>query len=534
MKKRLLLTLFIGVIFTSCSNFLEEEVQSNLTSKNYYKNSADAETALIGVYAQLQIDGVYGQHQQYITTDITHTAFWNTKGGIGSYTMSAENSEVLLPIWKDHFTGINNANDVIDNVPNIEMDEDRKMEILGEAKFLKSLYYFNLIRYFGDVPYFEHSFTSINQDLHFSRDKVDYIYQRLIENLEFSIENLKGKGEMTVGRATKGAAQTLLSKIYLTRASMSVRDKKGDGKEDFIKAANLAMEVINSGGYKLCDYYPDAFIRENKNNDEIIFDIQYLSGIGEGNFIGIHMGIGGNVEQGGSWNNIIATDFYHTMFEESDSVRKDWNSPHCEVGFQDGEWKLRFYDENHFRDWRLAKYRRFPIRDSNYIFKDYDIHWPVFRLAEVYLIYAEAMLEIEEMPTPDIFAPLNKLRERARWTNIGDIHDDIYPRTLTYNADQLPDITAKDYPNYDALKQYIMDERGRELGGECKRWFDLVRWGKLQERIRFLENHIPEGRNNPEKQWDKVAPNIKDYHNLMPIPSVEILANPNMSQNTGY
>ena len=523
--------------FTSCEYSLDEIPKSTASPENYYKTEDHLNAAVVGVYNALQRTGAYAQKQHFITTDIVRTASWNTQGGIGTYTFSADNSQVILPIWVDHYRGINEANAAINNIPNADVDEDLKQRLIAEATFIRVLFYFNLIRYFGDVPYITQNTTSLDELL-VQRDPVDKIYQNLITDLEFCIEHLNPKGDSEPGRATVGSAKSVLSKVYLTRGSMAKRDGTSSGMDDFTKAAQYAKEVIDAAEYQLEDYYPDVFIIENKNNDEIVFDVQFKAGgINEGNFIGMHMGLQGPKEKGGSWGNINATDFYHTMFEDSDMVRMEWNTPHVRVK-GDGTLKTD-YSEMHWEVWKIGKFRRYPVRNPNFNFDDHEVHWPVFRYAEVLLVYAEALNEINSGPTQEIFDVLNQLRARARNVN-GDgtmeyLHEDILPRELTYDTSILPDISVVDYPDYASLQQYIMDERARELGGETKRWFDLVRWGKLVENIQYLDQHIPPGRTSKEsKDWSITAGNVQPHHMLFPIPQSEINANPNLTQNPGY
>ncbi|WP_262249783.1 RagB/SusD family nutrient uptake outer membrane protein [Parapedobacter soli] len=524
------------VTFTSCEKFLTEVPKSQISPENYYTTAADAEAAVIGAYNALQRNGVYGggPTMQIFVSDIVRTAATNTFGGIGNYTITADNTEVLLLIWTNHYRGINDANTAIDCIPSIKMAEKRKNTLVAEAKFLRSLLYFNLIRIWGDVPYKVSQTNSLN-NLHVPRTPIDTIYNGIIHDLEFGIEHLDVKGETQAGRATVGAAKTLLANVYLTRGSMAKRDGVGDGLTDFQKAAQLAKDVITTNHYSLCQYFPDAFIPENKNNDEIIFDVQYKSGgFNEGSNLGINMGLMGPNLLGGSFGGIHATEYFHTIYENTDLVRKEWTTPHVRVE-GDGTLKTDF-PEDHAQPWKIGKFRRFPVRKADYVPNDYDIHFPIFRLAEVYLIYAEALNEANKdlAPPSEIYMALNKLRERARYTNKGTIHQDLLPRELTYNDQILPDITEHDYPDYASVKQYIIYERARELGGECKRWFDLVRWGKLVEYVKLLKNFKPEGRRAPERNWAIIADNIQDKHVLMPIPTSEIHANALVTQNKGY
>lgn len=534
--KYLMILLALATVFSSCQDFLEEVPKSQASPENYYKTADHAEAAVIGAYNALQRNGVYGQNQQYLTTDIIRTATWNTQGGIGTYSFTAENTQVIAPIWKDHFQGINEANAVITHVPNIDMDENRRNTLVAEARFLRALLYFNLVRYFGDVPFMETETNSLD-NLQVPRDPVDMVYDKIIEDLEFGIEHLDVKGEAVAGRATVGSAKTLLAKVYLTRGSMAKRDGTGDGLADFQAAATLAGEVISDGRYQLCPYFPDAFAEENKNNDEIVFDVQFKDGgVEEGNYIGMHMGLQGPPAKGGSWGNVISTQYFHTIFEPSDLVRQEWTS--CHVRVQGNGTLKTDYPEMNWQPWKIGKYRRWPVRSADFVATDYDIHWPVLRYAEVFLIYAEALNEVNNGPNEEVFEALNVLRRRARNVN-GDgtretLHNDPLPRELTYDGSILPDISSIDYPDYESMKEYIMLERARELGGECKRWFDLVRWGKLVENIQFLATYTPPGRTRPEDAWGATANNVSEHHMLLPIPISDINANPALEQNPGY
>ncbi len=541
------------IALVSCEDFLEEVPKTQASPENYYQTEAQAEAAVVGAYNALQRNGVYPKSFQFFVTDLVRTAYFKAYGGLGTLAMSGSTGE-LEDIWKDHYQGINEANAIIGNLPKADMDENRKNTLIAEAKFLKALLHFNLVRTFGDVPYKDTETTSLN-DLLVEHTPVAESYEKMIADLEFCIEHLDPKGVATAGRATTGAAQTLLAKIYLTRASMAKRDGTGDGLADFQKAAEYAQAVIDQGAYSLCEYYPDAFTVENKNNDEIVFDVQFKSdqfssdGSNEGSYIGMDAGLMGNYRNGGSWAGTNATDFYPTLFEATDTVRRAWSSPHIRVK---NLTDLKFYKWTHGERWKIGKYRRWPMRFPTTDRGDWAIHWPVFRYAEVLLIKAEALNEAGQ-DVAGIFSSLNQLRARARNVNVrgkygsltaptdgteyggyGAVHDNILPRDLSTDNAILPDISAADYPNYDAIAQYIMDERARELGAESKRWFDLIRWGIYVERLQFLGTHIPEGRTKSEQRWETIASNVHERHILMPIPRNDLLANPNLKQNPGY
>jgi hypothetical protein len=206
-----------------------------------------------------------------------------------------------------------------------------------------------------------------------------------------------------------------------------------------------------------------------------------------------------------------------------------------------------------------AKFRRYPVRSSDFVLQtnDYDVNWPIFRYAEVLLIYAEASNEING-PNQLAINALNLLRSRARNTNIGGVHRDILPRSLSIQRSiGLVDLTVTNslVSTQSAFRNYILLERSRELSQEGKRWFDLVRWGILKSTLRGLNAKyiakISETRpievppitpikwtnywNGRVDEWNLITGAIQDFHMLLPIPNNERRANPSIGPNNpGY
>ena len=572
-KIKYLCYLVLISVFVACSNALEEVPLSQSSPENAFKSEANAIAAIAGVYGSLQLEGVYGKSQGWITTDENYAGPKVNLDRFQSYTFTADNTEVLLPIWRDHYLGINRANLAISNIPKIDMDVTERNSLVAEAKFIKSLLYFNLIRYFGDVPYKATETASLN-NLNIPRTPVADIYEKIIKDLEYGVENLKVKAPGLAGHATQNAARTLLASIYLTRGSMAKRDGTGDGLADFKAAMEYAEDVMgDSNGYSLCDYFPDAFTVQNKNNNEIIFDVQFKSpGLGEGNSIASNMGLPSNVKNtnnllaGGSVNSIRANPIHQFYYEEpADSVRRQWTDARIYIDVANKKFvRLNYADTKY--NVSAAKFRRYPVHDSSFNLKigdnEYDVNWPVFRYAEVLLIYAEASNEVNG-PTQKAIDALNKLRSRARNFNIGGVHNDILPRNIT-KPTILDDLTTSSLlvSTQAAFREYIFYERSRELSAEGKRWFDLVRWGKLKSTLKGIRDkmNVMKGLsgNYPVEaplvtvpsfttakwttywtqkitEWDLVTSNVQDYHKLFPIPNAEILANPAIgANNDGY
>jgi hypothetical protein len=185
------------------------------------------------------------------------------------------------------------------------------------------------------------------------------------------------------------------------------------------------------------------------------------------------------------------------------------------------------------------------------------VNWPIFRYAEVLLIFAEASNEIDG-PTQEAIDVLNMLRSRARNTNIGGIHSDILPRSLNLQISTgLVDLDLLNplVSTQTTFRNYILLERSRELSQEGKRWFDLVRWGILKNTLRGLNAkyvakisetppvEVPVITNNKwanywngrVEEWDLLTGTLQDFHMLLPIPNAERLANPSIGPNNpGY
>ena len=559
--------LFLFVLFTSflgCSDFLEEVPVSNLSVENSFKTEADAIAAIVGVYNSLHLEGVYGKSQTLFSTDEHNAGSKVPLSGLNTFNFTADNVEVILPIWRDHYKGINRANIAISKIPSIDMDVTERNTLVAEAKFIKALLYFNLIRYYGDVPYKESETTSLN-NLNIPRTPVATIYENIIRDLEYGVVNLKVKTAGLAGHATQDAAKTLLSSIYLTRGTMAKRDNTGNGLADFTLAARYAKEVINSNRYTLCPYFPDAFIVQNKNNDEIVFDVQFKSpGLGVGNTIGINMGIPStasgvdNLSAGGSQGAIRANPYHQFYYDVADSIRMQWTNARILINATTGGYtKVSAVSTN--PPVSAAKFRRYPVRSPGFVLQtsDYDVNWPIFRYAEVLLIYAEASNEING-PTQEAIDALNMLRSRARNTNIRGVHRDILPRSLTLQRSTgLVNLTLSNplVSTPTAFKNYIILERSRELSQEGKRWFDLVRWGILKTTLRGLNAKytakISETRpvevppitstkwvnywNGRIDEWNLITGALQDFHMLLPIPNNERQANPSIGPNNpGY
>jgi starch-binding outer membrane protein, SusD/RagB family len=411
---------------TGCKkNFTDLKPVSEITSANYFQTARQADAALTGAYDALQPDSYYGYD---MNTFGEATSDNSLAGGddpgifqIDGFTTNPTNN-ITNRNWPQIYQAIGRTNDVVDNVNKMDValffnKPQRKTEIIGEAKFLRALHYFNLVRIYGPVPLVLKQTTAVTADnVNVGNSTIDEIYTKgIIPDLEFAIANLPK--DMDKGRATKGAAYGLLAKVYLTR-------------KDWAKAAENVQKVKDLNKYIIISNYDNLF--SSKNTEESLFEVQYIGG-GEGNplpdlylpypqatfeFLKFHT----------PTPDIIAAYTPNDVRKKSSII------------FQN-----QFYGANfpHIYKFRNAASFAAPT------------NFPVLRYADVVLMGAEALNEISYPSQPALEA-LNAIRQRAG----------LSPLTFAALSTQ------------NLFRDTVAKERRLELAFEGHRWFDLVRTDK--------------------------------------------------------
>jgi hypothetical protein len=401
-------------------------------------------------------------------------------------------------IWSAHYAGILRANIVIDKVPGIAaVDETRKGQIVGQAQFLRGLYYFNLVRLFGDVPLTTKPQVS-GDDLKVPRTAVTAVYEQIIADLSAAETALPlaWSGE-DLGRATRGAAKALLAKVYLTQQQWSL-------------AAAKAREVIDLAVYALQPDYAANFDPNTENGAESVFEVQYHSGSNgwmessEGNVRSEFMAPrqSGITPWGGfGWNQPTAefVSGYEpgdkrkavTVFSEGDTYEPGGTYKNS----ADGGKVYRYNKSISYTGHNVRKYLTGLVNSFG---TDSPMNTPVIRYADVLLMYAEALNELGQSAAAEPY--LNQVRARAG----------------------LPPVSGL---GVDAFRDKVLHERRMELAFEGEWWFDLVRTGRAIPFLRALGNPDPYG---------VARGNIQPKHLLFPIPQGERDINPNLTQNEGY
>ncbi len=521
------------MILQACSEeFLDKKPITDLTTSNFYSSKEDAITALTAAYDPLgwdvptlsewqMGDVVGGDTDKGSTDDQDYIQIRQMM----LFTTTPDNSE-LNSRWDQMYQGIYRANVVLERVPEIpvaENDKARMDQVVGEAKYLRALYNFYLVKAFGRVPnitkvllpteVFVERPASIAEN--WTQIETDLTEAAAILPVSWS------GGDR--GRATKGAAQALLAKAYIfqsTPGSVYFTSPKWQA------AADLTQTIIASGTYSLVPDYTSQFTLAGENNPELIFSMQATGGTGgwhnenEGQALnqwitprttdfsgwGFSTPIGPNTPEGyaGVANikvnniveayepcdprlkyNILGTDPNDELYGVKYNMQKDPDKP--------GQYK--------FAPWSRSNYniRKFLIRESELSgAANSPLNVPIIRLADVLLWNAEANAELGNIPAA--LTSLNAVRDRARTSQTGA-------------TCPLPIATT----SKEQLLNTIMDERRRELAFEGHRFFDLVRTNRAEAYLNAMGRPFKKGKNE-----------------LFPIPQAEMNRNPKLVQNPGY
>ena len=477
MKKYINIFVCISLFFSSCSSdFIDILPIATVTQNRYYQTDKDFADALTGIYVPLRAR----YNNFYIFADLRADDSWQqiAKADDQTYsdqfTMNSNNGQ-LSSAWTDYYQSIFRANNLLIKIdPLNESDVPNKNRYVAEARFLRALCYFDLVRIFGPVPAVT-TVLSVSEAYQTPRAPVDDIYNIIIEDLRAAeILPASYTGD-DIGRPTSGAAKALLGRVYLT-------------KGDFVNAENKLLEVTNMG-YTLVDDFESIFNPANKHHKEYIFDYEYESGVNAGSsltnlmspnsaaFQAFYGVLGTGNERNGPTQALI------DLFEPHD-LRKDI-SIGIYGGFIDATGEFVALPSTTNQTYTKKYLTR--IQAAN----DSPVNWRIIRYADVLLMLAESMNENGK--TAQAIPFVNDVRRRAGV--------DEYPTTM----------------NQSDARAAIDKERRLELCFEGVRWFDIVRTGQAYEIMKDFG----------------MAP----YMTVFPIPlnQVQLVNDPSiMPQNAGY
>ena len=464
------------ILFTACQSILDKDPIATLDAGSFFQTEADAVQAINAAYKPLTFSNENNNFYWAFGSLASDEAI---VGGDGSRTGLIEldalthtpRTEEINSFWKGQYSGITQANLVLDKIPKIP-NSAVKNRVIGEALFLRSYYYSLLVQVFGDVPLFT---AIVSPDkLKAPRTPKTDIYKQIIIDCDRAAELLPPQyAASDLGRPTKGAALALAAKTYLYQKNWE-KTIEYVGK---VKALNI---------YGLMPNYEDNFKKKTQNNKESVWEIQHTN---------LELGVGNSLNQWwlskkivGGYGFAEATDTFVKAFENDDPRRK------FTVASNNEDYFGAVY-KNSFSSTRYSP-RKYLQADSTATQKaDGDINYTAIRFAEVLLWEAEALAELGR--NTEGVVPLETVRARAR-------------AQATNPATALPRIVTT---NKNTLIEAVRHERQVELGFEMHRYFDLVRWGIAAKFI-------------PEFKVGK--------HEVYPIPQTERDLNPSLVQNVGY
>lgn len=484
LKYNLIAIALLGFSFSSCSDFLEQNPQTDLSENDFYKTADDILSAVNGVYSSLQEGDIYGNWYVFgeIPSDNTRNQLSGsvtTQNEFDQFYIDTQNS-MIANFWKAAYKVINRTNTVLGRIDGIEINTELANRYKLECKFIRALMYFNLVRVYGDVPLVLKE-ISISESYDILREPKENVYNQIIADLKEAQDLPVSYSTAEDGRATQGAAKALLANVYMTL-------------HKYAEAETILAEIINSGQYSLLentpgslniDGYKNVFSPVNHNSKEGIFEIQFLKGgYGEGsnyanNFAPENSGTNVVAVGGTGGNNIPEMDIYNA-YEEGD-LRRDFSM------------SLGYYDNRKNNEWVESRYVC-KFMDVPYQNNDASNNYPVIRYADVILMYAEALNQN------------GKTAEAGKYLNMTRRRGFGYQTTETSSVD----LQTTDKAQFALM---VEQERRVELAFENHRWFDLIRTGRAVEVMR-------------SKGFSLNETNL-----ICPIPQKQIDVNPKLTQN---
>lgn len=439
-KKTFWLAPLAAFAIAACDSPLDVDPTASIPSDDAFKNAREIELGLNGIYDAFQVSALYAREitifPELYADNLDFTGTFTTDGEFANRDVRPDNSSISSH-WIANYDAINRANTVLKGMEGAEgLSEAQYKKFRGEALFLRALAYLHLVNYYGGVPIVLEPRPGVDEQSKVERQSAADVFERIETDLLEAIDLLPAGGSST--RASKGAAQALLARVYL--------EQKKDGL-----ARDMATTVIGSGTYQLEGNYRDLFT--NEANRETIFQIDFTI------------------------NDSNALAFWY--FPASLGGRK---------GFTPSAGLYNAYEAGDVRrdaSIALDGSSRYGIKFTNVASGDDNV--PVLRLAEMYLIRAEANARLGA-PAAEVRADIDVIRRRAGLPDL--------PTTITAEED---------------LISAILQERRLEFAFEGYRFFDLRRTGRAEEVLR-----------------------IPAWRLVFPIPQREIDVNPNLGQNPGY
>ena len=484
-----LFSLVVVLFGSACKeDLLDISPAANNTSNDFYKDEAQVNQGVLAIYNSLRTMPTNNWLMSEVRADNGLESFVNVQrdvNDIGNF-LAASQTGAIQATWSTLYNQIYRANIVLEKIQPFTFAKVAQFK--GEAQFLRAMAYFDLVRYFGDVPLTTKILT-IDESKKIQREPFANVYNLILEDLKFAVANLP-ETYVTAdkGRATKWAAKALLGRVYLTMAGFPLKqaDKLALAKTE------LADVIAKESLFPLAAVFGDLFkaVNDNKYN---VFEVQYVSGgLGLGNLAPFDMAF----QFPSQWSAFQPSGYDAVV---SPQLMAGWPNldkrkfASVDTGYTDAKTGAKS---------TRSQFTKFLEKGSTIPVDRYDHpnNFPLIRYEDVLLMYAEILNEESATPPAQAVTILNRIRTRAGIASI----------TPATKAD---------------FKLALEQERQWEFCGEGLRWHDLVRTGRAIEVMdKFLKtNIVPIGRS------------LDDHDLLYPIPQKELLINPGYwKQNPGY
>lgn len=522
------LSLGISLLTTSCSDFLNVDSKDTQTTTVFYKTEAQIDQALNGVYNGLLPFSTDMLHMSECRSDNAYVQLQSNGqrdySDIGAFRSNIINNATIDGAWKHCYTLIANANILLSKIDAVAFaNPSVKEQYKGEARFLRALAYFDLVRYFGRVPLLLEP-KSQEEVMATKQSDAKTVYeQAIVPDLEFAIQNLPLKpvnyqNKETTGKANQIAAKALLGRVYLTMSGFPLNDisKKDQAKSLFEEVIKYADE---SGKYwaKDANEWKRIWVSDNDNKYHI-FEIQYQNGgLGLGNpmvFNSCPVLYSAYTDVRIFGNQIYVEK---TLDDEFKKVYNNKMDARCLASIDttkfvntDGVTPVKYTEDDFFIKFLEHKMKRAALGYSNIDksivdYNDWPINFPLIRLEDVMLMYAEIV-----GPTSRGLEMVNRIRERA-------------------GMDPIQSVSA------DQFQKYVERERRLELAFEGVRWHDLVRHNNLQAIRDMFHRYATNADGSINQTIESYVGNVKDGMYLYPIPESQIKVKEGLyEQNDAY
>ncbi|MDR0542094.1 MAG: RagB/SusD family nutrient uptake outer membrane protein [Dysgonamonadaceae bacterium] len=513
MKNMKFLVGILGLtVLFSCENILDQKNPNQLDTTQFWKSEEDLSAGLNAAYRALRFNGEYRRwlHILYVSRSDEGYSTSPNPTFVSYSNFLTENSgsaEAVLYTWLDLYKGIFWANQVLDNAANINMNAQARSQIVGQALFLRGTGYFNLAGVYGRGPVYTSAFAEATSDIYEQSD----IYRQAQKDFEEAAKLLPAQWEnpdVNLGRVTQGSALGMGVKVA---AQLHEWDKVKTLCEDIFALKNSNGQPL----YSLMADYRDNFTETGENNAESLFEVQFMSGPvnGVGQLSQERAKFLGLPANGCSYDDATASNIVKADLEKEKGLdgKVDPRLKHTLFYYDASAPGEIFYGKT-WTSWGLNRnkvyWKKYTCWDTKTAesHEDNGINIRVVRLADIYLMYAEALNELGR--TADAYEYINRVRARVGMSKL---------ENSTVFTGIGNDQTK--------MRTQIIHERSCELAGESWRWLDLERWGMFDtaENIAWLKSRDSEFENF-----------IIGQSHRFPIPYREIHLVPGLEQNPGY